>query len=64
MTTIHADSPEGAVEQLVLLVLQSGTNLGRSDVRSYVERSIDIFVQLSRIGGKRRVDAVVLRSRA
>jgi type IV secretion system protein VirB11 len=61
MTSVHADSPEGAVEQIVLLVLQGGTQLGRDDVRHYVSRTIDVFVQLSRSGGKRRVAEVVLR---
>lgn len=60
MTTIHADSPESAVEQLAMLVLQGGAKLSREDVRHYVRQSIDVFVQLSRIGGKRVVDAVVL----
>jgi type IV secretion system protein VirB11 len=63
MTTIHADSPETAIEQLVMLVLHSGTKLSRSDVRAYVEQSVDIFVQLSRAGGQRKVDAVALRER-
>ena len=62
MTTIHADSPESAVEQLVMLVVQGGTRLGRDDVRHYVRQSVDVFVQLSRTGGKRAVDAVVLRN--
>lgn len=61
MTTIHADSPESAVEQLVMLVLQGGTRLGRDDVRHYVRQSIDFFVQLSRAGGRRTVEAVVSR---
>jgi type IV secretion system protein VirB11 len=61
MTTIHADSPAGAVEQLVMLVLHGGTKLSRSDVRAFVEQSIDVFVQLSRVGGTRQVDTVVLR---
>jgi type IV secretion system protein VirB11 len=60
MTTIHADSPGGAIEQLVMLVLQGGTKLGRQDVQYYVQQSIDLFVQLKREGGTRRVDAVVL----
>jgi len=54
MTTIHADTPEAAVEQLVLLVLQAGTALSRSDVRHYIAQTIDIFVQLRR-GPKGRV---------
>ena len=61
MTTVHADSPERAVEQIVLLVLQGGTQLSRDDVRHYVSRTIDVFVQLTRTGGRRRVAEVVLR---
>jgi type IV secretion system protein VirB11 len=60
MTTIHADSPKSAVEQLVMLVLGAGTNLSRADVRDHVAHSVDIFVQLSRVGGRRNVDAVTL----
>jgi len=40
MTTIHADSPEGAIEQLVLLALS------RADIRHYVSQAIDVFVRL------------------
>lgn len=63
MTTIHAESPDGAVEQLVMLVLQTGTKLSRSDVSAFVEQSIDMFVQLSRTAGRRSVEAVVLGTR-
>lgn len=63
MTTIHADSPESAIEQLVMLVLQGGTKLSRADVRAYVIQSIHVFVQLSRSKGRRSVEAVVLRER-
>jgi type IV secretion system protein VirB11 len=61
MTTIHADSPEAAVEQLVLLALESGTELTRDDVRHYVSRTIDVFVQLGRTRGRRAVQQLVLR---
>ena len=44
-----------------MLVLQGGTKLNRADVRHYVANSIDMFVQLSRTGGRRAVDAVILR---
>lgn len=60
MTTVHADSPETAIEQLVMLVLQGGAKLSRADVSAYVEQSIDVFVQLARTRGKRSVEAVVL----
>jgi type IV secretion system protein VirB11 len=63
MSTIHADSPARAVEQLALLVLQTGTQLRREDVVSYVESVIDIFVQLERRGGERRISEVRLTPR-
>jgi type IV secretion system protein VirB11 len=63
MSTVHADSPERAVEQLALLVLQTGTQLRREDVVSYVEAVIDIFVQLERVNGKRRIGEVRLSPR-
>jgi type IV secretion system protein VirB11 len=59
MTTVHADSPERAIEQIVLLTLQAGTQLNRDDVRHYIRSTVDIFVQLSRVAGRRRVAEVV-----
>lgn len=61
MTTIHADTPQRAIEQLSLLVLQSGSRLSRDDVREYVRQSIDLFVQLERREGRRRVSQVLAR---
>jgi type IV secretion system protein VirB11 len=60
MTTVHADSAERAVEQIVLLALQAGTELTRDDVRHYITSTVDVFVHLDRIAGKRRVAEVVL----
>lgn len=59
MTTVHADSAERAIEQIVLLVLQAGTQLSRNDVRHYVRSTIDLYVQLAREGGRRRVAEVI-----
>jgi type IV secretion system protein VirB11 len=61
MTTIHADTPRRAIEQLVLLVLQAGTRLSREDVRHYVRESIDVFVQLERCAGMRGVAEIMVR---
>lgn len=60
MTSVHADSAARAVEQIVLLVLQAGTQLGREDVRHYVRSTVDVFVHLERSGGRRRVAEVML----
>lgn len=62
MTTVHADSPERAIEQVALLVLQGGTQLRRDDVTHYVRSTIDVFVQLSRVAGHRSVSEIRLRS--
>jgi type IV secretion system protein VirB11 len=62
MTTIHADSPARTVEQLALLVLQAGSRLSRDDVRHYVRESIDVFIQLERRAGRRRVVQVLVRN--
>ncbi|MFC3580822.1 P-type DNA transfer ATPase VirB11 [Sphingomonas hylomeconis] len=61
MTTVHADSAERAIEQIALLVLQTGTRLAREDVHHYVRGTIDVFVQLSRNAGRRHVSEIVLR---
>lgn len=58
LTTIHADTPEKGVDQLALLVLQSGRGLRRQDIVELVEASVDIFVQLERRGGQRRVSQI------
>jgi type IV secretion system protein VirB11 len=60
MTTVHADTPESAVEQLALLVLQGGTKLSRADVQHYVKQSVSIFVQLGRSQGRRHVESVLV----
>ena len=58
MTTVHADNARQAIEQIVLLVLQAGTQLNRDDVRHYVRSTIGLYVQLTREGGQRRVAQV------
>lgn len=62
MTTLHADSPERAVDQITLLILQNGSRLGREDVQHFVYSTVDIFVQLERRGARRVVSDIVLRS--
>lgn len=58
MSTIHADTPERAIDQLALLVLQAGANMQWDDVVRYVTRSLDLIVQLKRDAGARRVERI------
>jgi len=60
LTTIHADSPLRAIDQLALLVLQTGTRMAWDDVVKYVRSSLDIIVQLSRSGGKREIAQIMV----
>jgi type IV secretion system protein VirB11 len=63
LTTVHADSPAGALDQIALLALTSGVDLGWDKVQAYVERVIDVVIQLDRTGGARRVTEVRFRRR-
>ena len=55
ITTVHANSPDGAVEQLALIAGQSGSDLRRSEMRGYIRSVIDVIVQLGRSDGARLV---------
>ena len=57
-TTIHANSPAGALEQLALMVMQAGLGLSRADTIAYARSMIDVIVQLDRVDGRRRIVAV------
>ena len=59
MTTVHADSPDSAVEQIVLLAMQSGTRLSSDDIRKYVRSVVGLYIQLGRHAGKRFVKEIV-----
>ena len=60
LTTVHADSPAGAIEQLALIALQAGTRLTRPDIIEYVYNTIDAVVQLERQDGGRKIAQVLL----
>ncbi|MDE1467586.1 P-type DNA transfer ATPase VirB11 [Aurantiacibacter sp. D1-12] len=57
-STIHANSLRGALEQLSLMVMQTGIGLSRSDTISYAASVIDVIVQLDRSEGKRGISAI------
>jgi type IV secretion system protein VirB11 len=57
-STIHANSPRAALEQLALMVMQTGIGLTRADTIAYAASVIDIVVQLERTAGKRGISAI------
>jgi type IV secretion system protein VirB11 len=54
ITTIHADSPLMAFEQLSLMVMQANLGMARSQVLDYVRHVIPIVIQLKRDAASRR----------
>ncbi len=59
ITTIHADSPHGAFEQIALMALQAGMPLTRLETIDYVRSIIDIAVHVVREGGSRRISDIM-----
>lgn len=58
-STIHANSLHGALEQLALMVMQTGIGLTRSDTIAYAASVIDVIVQLGRgADGKRGITQI------
>ena len=58
-STIHANSLTGALEQLSLMVMQTGIGLTRSDTIAYAASVIDVIVQLGRdANGKRGITQI------
>lgn len=58
ITTVHADSPAGAFEQLALMVMQAGLGLKREEIIAYIRSVLPIVIQQTRIGGWRGTSAV------
>ena len=64
-STIHANNPHGALEQLGLMVMQAGLGLSFQDTLVYARSVIDIVVQLDRRTGRREIaDILDLRDTA
>lgn len=57
ITTLHADSPELALEQLTLLVRESeaGRDLPREDIRAFLRLTVDIIAQVRRMDGRHQL---------
>jgi type IV secretion system protein VirB11 len=57
-STIHANNLRGALEQLALMVMQTGIGLSRLDTIEYAASVIDVIVQLGRVDGRRQITAI------
>lgn len=48
ITTLHADTPEMALQQLKLMVMQAGLGMPPEDIFNYIKNVVDIVVQLKK----------------
>jgi len=66
MSTVHADTPAGAYEQLAMMMMQAGMSSGysKNDLISYIRMVIPVVIQLRRDGGKRGVSEIYYARRA
>lgn len=63
ISTVHADSPEGAITQLVFMMQQAGSTSNEEQIRKYVQSIIHVIVQLKRGENQTRymsIDSVYL----
>lgn len=57
-STVHANHPRGALEQIALMAMQAGIGLNRQETMDYAASVIDIVVQLDRIAGQRGIAGI------
>jgi P-type DNA transfer ATPase VirB11 len=57
-STVHANTPRGALEQIALMSMQTGIGLTRAETLEYAASVIDIVVQLDRQDGKRGISQI------
>lgn len=62
ISTLHADTPEMALEQLKLMVMQAGLGMPPEEIKKYILAIVDIVIQLKRgSGGKRYVSEIYFK---
>lgn len=62
ISTLHADTPKMALEQLKMMVMQAGLGMTPSEIMSYITNVVDVIVQLKRGSkGKRYISEVYFK---
>lgn len=62
ISTLHADTPAMALQQLKLMVMQAGLGMPPDDIFNYIRNVVDIVVQLKRAAkGRRYVSEIYYR---
>ena len=59
ITTLHSNSPDDAINRLETMMLMNDMNLPVNAIRNYIEKAIDIVIQIDRLGdGKRKITSI------
>ncbi len=59
ITTLHSNSPEDAINRLETMMLMNDMELPVSAIDKYIEKAIDIVIQIDRLSdGKRKVSSI------
>lgn len=62
ISTLHADTPRMALEQLKMMVMQAGLGMTPTEITSYIKNVVDVVVQLKRGGkGRRYISEIYFR---
>lgn len=63
ISTLHADTPKMAIEQLKMMVMQAGLGMSPKEITSYIKDVVDIIVQLKRgAKGRRYISEIYFRA--
>lgn len=62
ISTLHADTPLMAIEQLKMMVMQAGLGMSPAEITSYIRNVVDVIVQLKRGNkGRRYISEIYFR---
>jgi type IV secretion system protein VirB11 len=62
ISTLHADTPKMAMEQLKMMVMQAGLGMAPSEITTYIRNVVDVVVQLKRgAKGKRYISEIYFK---
>ena len=59
ITTLHSNSPDDAINRLETMMLMNDMDLPVNAIRNYIEKAIDIVIQIDRLSdGKRKITSI------
>ena len=59
LTTVHADSPEFALERMALMIMRAGTPMTKPEIMAYLKLTVPIIVQFTKdVTGNRFISQI------